>query len=139
MAWGIFKKIGQGIKKGFNWVKDHVVKPVAKFIAPVAKPLGGVVKTLLPGSAPIVDLAEGAVEKLSGSGAPPPVDGSSSPSFANNGGMVGANGHGIRVPVDGSSSLNFVNGSSSLSFANDGDWAKAFDNSRTLNRRIQLK
>ena len=94
MSWGIFKKIGQGIKKGFNWVKDHIVKPVAKFIAPVAKPLGGVVKTLIPGSAPIVDLAEGAVEKLSG---------------------------GIRVPVD------------------DGDWAKAFDQSRTLNRRIQLK
>ena len=134
MAWGIFKKIGQGIKKGFNWVKDHVVEPVAKFIAPVAKPLGGVVKTLLPGSAPIVDLAEGAVEKLSGSNILPPAD---------NGGMVGANGHGIRVPVDGSSSLSFANGSSSLSFANgssdNGDWAKAFDNSRTLNRRIQLK
>ena len=133
MSWGIFKKIGQGIKKGFNWVKDHVVKPVAKFIAPVAKPLGGVVKTLIPGSAPIVDLAEGAVEKLSGSGAPP----------AHNDMLVGANGHGIRVPVDGSSSLSFANGSSSLSFANgssdNGDWAKAFDNSRTLNRRIQLK
>ena len=100
MAWGIFKKIGQGIKKGFNWVKDHVVKPVAKFIAPVAKPIGGVVKTLIPGSAPIVDLAEGAVEKLSGSGAPPP----------HNDMLVGANGHGIRVPVDGSSSLSFANG-----------------------------
>lgn len=93
MSWGIFKKIGQGIKKGFNWVKDHIVKPVAKFIAPVAKPLGGVVKTLIPGSAPIVDLAEGAVEKLSGSGSgrPPP---------SQNTMLVGHDGHGIRVPVD---------------------------------------
>ena len=35
---------------------------------------------------------------------------------------------------NGSSSLSFANGSS-----DNGDWAKAFDNSRTLNRRIQLK
>lgn len=114
MAWGIFKKIGDGLKTAFNWVKDKIVKPVAKFLSPVAKPLAGVVKTLIPGSAPIVDLAEGAVEKLSGSGSGAPP--------AHNGGLVGAGGHGIRrIPVD------------------DGDWAQAFDKSRTLNKRIQLK
>ena len=106
MAWGIFKKIGDGLKKAFNWTKNKIVKPVAKIISPVAKPLAGVVKTLVPGAAPIVDFAEGVVDKISGSGAA-------------NGGLVGAGGHGIRN--------------------DDDDWVKAFNTSRTLNKRIQLK
>ena len=112
MSWGIFKKIGQGIKKGFNWVKDHIIKPIGKVAAPIAKVAAPVIKTILPESAPFVDVAEGVIDKLSGSG-------SGGPSA--NGGLVGANGHGIRVPVD------------------DGDWARAFDNSKVLNRKIQLK
>ena len=109
--WGIFKKIGQGLKKGFDWVKDKIIKPVAKFLSPVSKPLAGIAKTLLPGAAPVVDLVEGGIEKLSGSGdgGPPP---------AHNEMLVGHDGHGIRHPVD------------------DGDWAKAFDKSRTLNSEI---
>ena len=41
MAWGIWKKIKNGIQKGFNWVKIKIVKPVIE----VAKPLA---KTVLP-------------------------------------------------------------------------------------------
>ena len=96
-AWGIFQKIGRGLKKAFNWVKDKVVKPVAKFLAPVAKPIASVVKTAIPGAAPIVNVAEKVVDKLSGSGS-----GSRPPPAAN---TVGYGGHGIRInpqdiPVD---------------------------------------
>jgi len=28
MAWGIWKKIKEGIKKAAQWTKDHVIKPV---------------------------------------------------------------------------------------------------------------
>ena len=28
MAWGVFKKIRDGIKKAARWVKDKVIKPV---------------------------------------------------------------------------------------------------------------
>ena len=67
MAWGVFNKIGKGLKKAFNWVKDKVVKPVANVIAPVAKPLASVAKTIIPGAAPVFDVAENVVKKLSGS------------------------------------------------------------------------
>ena len=64
MAWEIFKKIGEGFKKAFHWVKDKVAKPVAKVLSHIAKQIDGVVKTLLPSVAPIVDITEAAIDKL---------------------------------------------------------------------------
>lgn len=108
MAWGIFKKIGQGLKKGFNWVKDHIVKPVAKFVSPVAKVAAPVIGTFVPGAEKIIDTGAAVVDKLAGNNALTPPDN-----------MVGMNGHGIRKTTD--------------------DWTSAFDNSRILNQKIQLK
>ena len=108
MAWGIFKKIGQGLKKGFNWVKDHIVKPVAKFVSPVAKAAAPVIGTFVPGAEKIIDTGAAVVDKIAGNNALTPADN-----------MVGMNGHGIRKSTD--------------------DWTSAFDNSRILNQKIQLK
>ena len=70
MAWGIFQKIGQGLKKAFNWVKDKVVKPVARFLKPITKPLGTVVKTLIPGSSGVVDVVSDGIEHIANSDQP---------------------------------------------------------------------
>ena len=86
MAWGIFKKIGEGLKKAYNWTKNHIVKPVAKALAPIAKPAAAIAKTLIPGASGIIDIAEKGIEKLSG-------DGSRKNNINN---MVGRDGHGIR-------------------------------------------
>jgi hypothetical protein len=40
MAWGFFKKIGDGLKKAFNFVKDKVVKPAVGIVAPLAQQFG---------------------------------------------------------------------------------------------------
>ena len=127
MAWGIFKKIGQGLKKGFNWVKDHIVKPVAKFVSPVAKVAAPVVGAIVPGAEKLINAGTSVVDKLASNaladmpagnnalpasnalaGMPPPT---------NN--MVGMNGHGIRKPTD--------------------DWTQPYDNYRIRNQKIQLK
>ena len=88
MAWGIFQKIGQGLKKAGSWVNQHIIQPVGKALSPIMKPLAGAVKTLVPGVAPIVDVVEGVLDH-SNQKPPPP---------SNN--MVGANGHGIRLTPD---------------------------------------
>lgn len=85
MSWGIFQKIGQGLKKAFNFVKDDIVKPVAKVLAPIAKPIAAVAKTVIPGAGPVIDLVSDA---LSSNHQPPPSN------------MVGMNGHGIRQISD---------------------------------------
>ena len=109
MAWGIFKKIGQGLKKGFNWVKDHIVKPVAKFVSPVAKVAAPVVGAIVPGAEKLINAGTSVVDKIAGNNALPPP--------ANN--MVGMNGHGIRKQID--------------------DWTQPYDNYRIRNQKIQLK
>ena len=76
MVWGIFKKISEGLKKVFNFVKDKV-------IAPVAKPIAGVVKTFVPGVAPVIDIAEDTITKLKNK--------------SNSNDSVGYNGHCIRI------------------------------------------
>ncbi len=43
MAWGFFKKIGDGIKKGWN----NIIKPALTGILNVAKPIAGVAGDLL--------------------------------------------------------------------------------------------
>ena len=117
MAWGIFKKIGQGLKKGFNWVKDHIVKPVAKFVSPVAKAAAPVIGTFVPGAEKIIDTGAAVVDKIAGNNALTPA--SNALAGMSPGNMVGMNGHGIRKTAD--------------------DWTSAFDNSRILNQKIQLK
>ena len=68
MGFGIFKKIGDGLKTAFGWVRDKIVKPVANFFAPVADEVSDVVETLVPGSKPVVELAKKGIKHLSGSG-----------------------------------------------------------------------
>ena len=49
MAWGIWKKIKNGIQKGFNWVKNKIIKPAINIVKPLAKTIlpaiGGVLGT----------------------------------------------------------------------------------------------
>jgi hypothetical protein len=54
MAFGLWKKIKQGIKKvaggigkAIGWVNDKIIKPVIKPLAPV---LGGIANAIIPGS-----------------------------------------------------------------------------------------
>ena len=82
MAWGIFKKIGQGLKKGFNWVKDKVIKPIEKVISPVAKAVAPVVGSFIPGAEKVINTGVDLVDRLAGNSVP------------NN--IVGMNGHGIQ-------------------------------------------
>ena len=35
MAWGIFKKIKDGFKKGAQWLDNNVLKPIINAVAPV--------------------------------------------------------------------------------------------------------
>ena len=62
MAWGIFSKIGKGLKKAFNWVRDKIAKPVVNFLKPVIKPVGNVVKKLIPGSDVVVDAVSDGID-----------------------------------------------------------------------------
>jgi hypothetical protein len=77
VAPGLFSKIGDFFKKGFEFVKDKVVKPVAKtvkrvwdFAKPIAKPalqrLGQKYGIPTEVSDVGLDLAEGVVGKLGG-------------------------------------------------------------------------
>ena len=117
MAWGIFKKIGQGLKKGFNWVKDHIVKPVAKFVSPVAKVAAPVVGAIVPGAEKLINAGTSVVDKLAGNNALPASNALAGMPPASN--MVGMNGHGIRKQID--------------------DWTQPYDNYRIRNQKIQLK
>ena len=72
MAPGWWNKLKKGIKKAVGWVKDKVVKPVVRAVAPVLKPLAKTgVKTLantfVPGSGNyldgVIDKGMGAVER----------------------------------------------------------------------------
>ena len=55
MSWGIWKKIKNGIQKGFNWVKNKILKPVGNFAKNVVKKV----------AAPIIS-AKGKILKTSG-------------------------------------------------------------------------
>ena len=72
MGFGIFKKIGDGLKTAFGWVKDKILKPVANFLKPITKPAGTILKTLIPGSAPIVDVVSDGIDHIADSGQPAP-------------------------------------------------------------------
>ena len=126
MAWGIFKKIGQGLKKGFNWVKDHIVKPVAKFVSPVAKVAAPVVGAIVPGAEKLINAGTSVVDKLAGNNALPASNAlAGMPPPTNN--MVGMNGHGIRTQSVAASRKQID------------DWTQPYDNYRIRNQKIQLK
>jgi hypothetical protein len=54
-----FKKIGGGIKKAFNWVKDKIAPTVGK-ILPFVKPIVG----MIPGVGPAISQGIGMAEKI---------------------------------------------------------------------------
>jgi hypothetical protein len=61
----LFTKVGGGIKKAFNWIKDKaapVVSNIWNKIAPIAKPLVG----MIPGIGGILSGGIGAAEKYAG-------------------------------------------------------------------------
>jgi hypothetical protein len=61
MGWlkNVFKKIGGGIKKAFNWVKDKVA-PVVRKVLPFAKPL----INMIPGVGPAINTGIGIAERV---------------------------------------------------------------------------
>jgi hypothetical protein len=58
-----FKKIGGGIKKAFNWVKDKVA-PVFNKVWKVASPIVKVGASLIPGVGPAIAGGIGMAEKI---------------------------------------------------------------------------
>ena len=67
MAWGLFKKIRDGIKKAAQWVKDKVIKPVINFGKKVLK--SDTVKTVIDTGMKLAPAIGGAI--ASSQGAPP--------------------------------------------------------------------
>ena len=75
MAWGIFNKIGKGLKKAAEWV-GHEVGNVARAVAPVVHTLAPGIEAAFPEAAGAVAAIDTVLQ-----------------------GLVGANGHGIRRSV----------------------------------------
>ena len=67
MAWGLFKKIRDGIKKAAKWVKDKVITPVINTGKKILK--SDTVKTLIDTGMKLAPAIGGAV--ASSQGAPP--------------------------------------------------------------------
>ena len=67
MAWGIFRKIRDGIKKAAQWVKDKVIKPVINFGKKILK--SDTVKTVIDTGMKLAPALGGAI--ASSQGAPP--------------------------------------------------------------------
>jgi hypothetical protein len=68
MGWisKMFKKIGGGLKKAINWVKDKIAPTVRK-ILPIAKPLVGLIPGVGPAIQKGIELGEhgaGMIDKL---------------------------------------------------------------------------
>jgi hypothetical protein len=74
MAWGLWNKIKQGIKKAGNWIKDKVIKPVVNTVIKPFKPAISAVATAInPKVGSLVNTGMNVLEKWS--------DGGESPSF----------------------------------------------------------
>ena len=67
MAWGLWKKIRDGIKKAAQWVKDKVIKPVINFGKKILK--SDTVKTVIDTGMKLAPALGGAI--ASSQGAPP--------------------------------------------------------------------
>ena len=72
MAWGIFNKIGKGLKKAANWV-GHEIGKVVRAAAPVVHAIAPGIEAAFPEAAPAVNAVDQGLNHI-----------------------VGANGHGIR-------------------------------------------
>ena len=67
MAWGIFNKIKNGIKKAVGWVKDKVIKPVVSTVVKPLKPILGTVATAInPKIGAFVNTGMNMLEKVVG-------------------------------------------------------------------------
>jgi hypothetical protein len=64
MAWGIFKKIKQGLKKAWNFAKDKIIKPVVNVATKVSPFIGGALNTIVPGAGTIATGVIGGLDKL---------------------------------------------------------------------------
>ena len=67
MAWGLFKKIRDGIKKAARWVKDKIIKPVFNTGKKILK--SDTVKTVIDTGMKLAPALGGAV--AASQGAPP--------------------------------------------------------------------
>ena len=67
MAWGLFKKIRDGIKKAARWVKDKIIKPVINTGKKILK--SDTVKTVIDTGMKLAPALGGAI--ASSQGAPP--------------------------------------------------------------------
>ena len=67
MAWGLFKKIRDGIKKAARWVKDKIIKPVVNTGKKVLK--SDTIKKVIDTGMKLAPAIGGAV--ASSQGAPP--------------------------------------------------------------------
>ena len=67
MAWGLFKKIRDGIKKAARWVKDKIIKPVIDTRKKILK--SDTVKTVIDTGMKLAPALGGAV--AASQGAPP--------------------------------------------------------------------
>lgn len=56
MAWGFFNKIKRGFKKGFNWVKNKLIKPILKKAPDIMAQVGPMLANM-PGKAGIAGKA----------------------------------------------------------------------------------
>ena len=61
MAWGFWNKIKQGFHK-VGQVLGNVAKKAVNFLKPITKPLGNVVKALIPGSSAAVDAVSDGID-----------------------------------------------------------------------------
>ncbi|KAI5533233.1 N-acetylmuramoyl-l-alanine amidase family [Trichomonas vaginalis G3] len=77
MAAGFFKKLWEGIKKAASWVHQKLIKPIANFLAPVAKTAGTIIGGVLGAKAgnpamgaqagnAVGGIAEGILNKIGG-------------------------------------------------------------------------
>ena len=65
MAWGLFKKIKNAVKKAAQWVRDRVIKPVINTVDKVIK--SPTTKKLLDAGTKLAPLIAGAVGSAYGS------------------------------------------------------------------------
>ncbi len=62
MGWGFWKKLKNGVKKAFNWVKDKIVKPVFNTAKNLLPAIGAAVAPVV-GAPPQAGMAVGSIVK----------------------------------------------------------------------------
>ena len=64
MAWGIFKKIKQGLKKAWNFAKDKVIKPVVGVANKVSPIISAGLNAVIPGAGTITQGIIGGLDRM---------------------------------------------------------------------------